>query len=643
MARASKLWLLSFCTACRLHAAPEAVPADASDDPAAQAAQTAKLPEISSQAMLETIGYLASDELAGRYTLSPEIETAAQWLAKRYEEAGLQAAGEKFIVPYALNTGANETGEQRFVVHPTRGPEQRPERVTFNPLAYSGNGRAKGQAVFVGYAASSDRGEDGAIAYDDLAGVELTGKVAIVLLEAPNQPNFGEVMDFLQARAEAFKQRAGPLVDADDRAGMEKLHQEIREQIAGALRAFMRDAKLPEDYWKPSTLMVKELDVFALMGPVMRQAREFAGPRFSKSARVSSKIERLVDAGAVAVVLVRGPRTFLSEELRQQDALPSLHPSEHGVLPDTLPLPVVQMKWKEAKRLFRLGGLRIDRAQAKIDAELSPQSKALKVEVEVEVALEPEQVEVPNVVARIPGGDLAHELVVFGAHFDHIGTSARGDCNEDVRRKDAICNGADDNASGTAMILELARAMTTSGYKPRRTLVFTSFSGEEMGLLGSEALAAAPPFERDEVVAMVNLDMVGRLKTKGLMIGGIATSSDWMPMLDAIGAQGMEVTYERSSTARSDHANFFKYDIPSLFFFTGTHSDYHRPGDHVDEINVEGLQSIGDLVRDLALELGNGAAIRWATPPENEGLVGRLPGKDESTVEKKVEAVGSAG
>jgi Zn-dependent M28 family amino/carboxypeptidase len=169
--------------------------------------------------------------------------------------------------------------------------------------------------------------------------------------------------------------------------------------------------------------------------------------------------------------------------------------------------------------------------------------------------------------------------------------------------------------------------------------VFVSFSGEEMGLLGSAALAKNPPFDRDKVVAMVNIDMIGRLKTKGLMIGGLATSKQWMPMLDEIGAKGMEVTYERSSTSRSDHANFFRYDIPSLFFFTGTHSDYHRPGDHVEEINEKGLASIGELMIELAVGLAEGAKIEWSKPPENEGLVGRLPGQDESTVEKKVEAV----
>src|SRR5690606_37049719 len=284
--------------------------------------------------------------------------------------------------------------------------------------------------------------------------------------------------------------------------------------------------------------------------------------------------------------------------------------------------------------LFKAGGLDLEKTQKKLDTKLAPASQPMRVELELETKLQDLESVAPNVLAQIPGSDLADEYVLFGAHFDHIGTDETGDCNRIERKNDGVCNGADDNASGTAMVLELARAIVASGYRPRRTLLFASFSGEEMGLLGSEALAQNFPLDPSKLVAMVNLDMVGRLSVKGLAIGGISTSAAWMPLLDAAGTKGMEVTYERSVTSRSDHANFFRLGVPVLFFFTGTHSDYHRAGDHVDKINAEGMQQIGDLVMDLALELASGTTIEWREPAEGEGLVGRLPGSDDTTIEK---------
>jgi Zn-dependent M28 family amino/carboxypeptidase len=118
--------------------------------------------------------------------------------------------------------------------------------------------------------------------------------------------------------------------------------------------------------------------------------------------------------------------------------------------------------------------------------------------------------------------------------------------------------------------------------------VFTHFAGEELGVLGSKALAEAPPFERKRVVAMLNLDMVGRLGPKGLAIGGLGSSDAWMPLLDKVGSAGIEILYEGSVATRSDHASFYRKDIPVLFFFTGVHSDYHRPGDHATRSTSRG-------------------------------------------------------
>lgn len=248
-------------------------------------------------------------------------------------------------------------------------------------------------------------------------------------------------------------------------------------------------------------------------------------------------------------------------------------------------------------------------------------------------------------LAVLEGSDLADEIVVLGAHYDHIGDETDGVFCRDPARGDesgdSICNGADDNASGSAVILEVARVLAARPEPPRRTLVFAWFAAEELGLHGSKALANeppnAPPFSDGKLAAMVNIDMVGRLGEKGLMIGGIGSSPTWMPLLDQLGNRQMPILYDRATTTRSDHASFYRNDVPVLFFFTGTHEDYHAPGDEADLINREGLNSIAGLILDLADNLAAGTEIHFAPPSsEEEGLVRALPGDNPGTVVKKV-------
>ncbi len=248
-----------------------------------------------------------------------------------------------------------------------------------------------------------------------------------------------------------------------------------------------------------------------------------------------------------------------------------------------------------------------------------------------------------NVLAVLPGTTSPEQIVVLGAHYDHIGTSSQGlMCRE--KAGDTICNGADDNASGTAMVLEVARALVDAKVRPARTIVFAHFAGEELGLHGSRALADHPPkaapFEGGTVVAMVNLDMVGRLSNdRGLAIGGVGSSDAWMPLLDEIGPHGLPIVYERAINSRSDHANFYRHKVPVLFFFTGLHDDYHQVGDHFEAINREGMAAIAQLVTEVVVTLGEGAAVPYAPPrSDDEGIVARMPGSDPSSVEKRTEA-----
>ena len=210
-----------------------------------------------------------------------------------------------------------------------------------------------------------------------------------------------------------------------------------------------------------------------------------------------------------------------------------------------------------------------------------------------------------NVIGVLPGNDpvLKDEFVIVGGHYDTTPNPPK------ARRLffDNINNGADDNASGTAMVLELfEKYASTNSHK--RTLVFILFGGEELGLLGSKHYAENPTINLDKVQLMVNLDMIGRLdEDKNVYLGGVPTAYGLDKAIKPfIESSKLNVTsYQhtasgvRSLFSRSDHYNFYKKDVPSLFFFTGIHKDYHTPRDEANLVNYEGLKLISDLAEKV--------------------------------------------
>ncbi|KIG13975.1 putative aminopeptidase [Enhygromyxa salina] len=177
---------------------------------------------------------------------------------------------------------------------------------------------------------------------------------------------------------------------------------------------------------------------------------------------------------------------------------------------------------------------------------------------------------------------------------------------------DTICNGADDNASGTAMVLAVAQAIADSGVQPRRTIVFAHFGGEELGLLGSSALVRDWPAQLGKIHSMVNLDMVGRLSELGLIISGVGTSTTW-PELVAQASEGVGSICLEASAA-SDLYSFSEAGVPSLGFYTLAHGDYHMPSDEYDTINFEGMNTIGRTVLAVTMALATGVELEPARP-----------------------------
>ena len=209
-----------------------------------------------------------------------------------------------------------------------------------------------------------------------------------------------------------------------------------------------------------------------------------------------------------------------------------------------------------------------------------------------------------NVWAELPGsGPHADETLVIGAHYDHLGYGGMGSNAPGVH---AIHPGADDNGSGTSAILEVARRLVERSKEhpfPRRIL-FISFTGEERGLLGSARYVRDPLFPLDKAIAMLNMDMVGLMKDQKLIVYGTDTAKEFPELLKTAAAPyGFNIVSQPGGFGPSDHASFYAKHLPVLHFFTGTHSDYHRPTDTAEKLNVPDMRRVADLVSDMAVAL----------------------------------------
>lgn len=210
---------------------------------------------------------------------------------------------------------------------------------------------------------------------------------------------------------------------------------------------------------------------------------------------------------------------------------------------------------------------------------------------------------VKNVIGLLPGqGRLAGQAVVVGAHYDHLGLG--GFASLDPDSVDVVHNGADDNGSGTVSVLEIARRLAARQTGNARAVVLIAFTGEELGLLGSDYYVKHPVVPIESTFAMINLDMVGRLRADRVTVFGAETAREFPALLDSLRtASGLTVAGSGDGYGRSDQSSFYAADVPVLHFFTGTHEDYHRASDDADKINVDGVARIASLASDLTWAL----------------------------------------
>lgn len=238
-----------------------------------------------------------------------------------------------------------------------------------------------------------------------------------------------------------------------------------------------------------------------------------------------------------------------------------------------------------------------------------------RLDLEGEVSFRESKIPTPITGTNVIGyhDNKAENTVIIGAHYDHLGMGGEGSL---YREGEAVHNGADDNASGVAVMLELASELQAAGYGGNNYL-FIAFSGEEMGLLGSNFFTKNATIDLTQANYMINMDMVGRLnEEKAIAVHGVGTSPIWPQAIFASNKDFALSEYE-SGVGPSDHTPFYLHDMPVLHFFTGPHRDYHRPGDDIEKLNYDGMAAIASYIKAIIKEVDNKGKLKF-TKTKNE-------------------------
>ncbi|MGD0777941.1 MAG: M20/M25/M40 family metallo-hydrolase [Candidatus Solibacter sp.] len=478
---------------------------------------------------LNEIKFLASPELRGRNTGSPELEKAAAFIERNYRQMGIKPVGKSYLQAFPVTTDAALGKANRLQF--TEGGRATTLHCPgdFVPFNFSETGALAGAVVFAGYGITAPE-----YSYDDYAGLDVKGKIVLVLRHEPQESDAKSV---------------------------------------------------------------------------------FEGTTLTQHAQFASKATNAKLHGATGVILVtdRANHPGESEQLEKFGVT---------VGPSNARIPFVQVSEARIDGWFADAGKSLDKIQADIDKDLKPQSFAFPETIRVEANLDVERAvkTVHNVDAFLPGQ--TDEYVIIGAHYDHLGLG--GQYSLAPSQTGTIHPGADDNASGTAGVMELARFFAQQA-RQKRGILFLNFAGEEQGLLGSAYYADHPLLPLAKAVAMINLDMIGRMRDNRLYVGGAASGSTLKDTLEKlIPASGLKVDYSGGpSEGSSDHTSFTAHQVPALFFFSGLHGDYHKPSDTWDKIDAPAAARLLALVAEVAQSLRDAAErpafVKLAAPAPHTG------------------------
>jgi hypothetical protein len=343
----------------------------------------------------------------------------------------------------------------------------------------------------------------------------------------------------------------------------------------------------------------KTIDVTGKILIIMRYSPSANDPMnnsFNKyeESRFKSALAR--DNKAAGIILISGPTSD------DKDNLISL--KFDNVMQST-GIPIINIKREIIEKLFKEYNLDLSQIQNDIDQNKNPNSFVLNNSTaNFEVTLEQVKARTGNVLGFIEGNDakLKNEVIVIGAHYDHLGLGTSNSLYEGKDKK--IHHGADDNASGSAGVMELAQKLSLIRDILKRSVLLMCFTGEEEGLIGSAYFVNSDLFKKYNIVTMINMDMVGRLSEDKLIIYGIKTSPNFKNICESINKKyKFNETLNPDGYGPSDQSSFYSKNIPVLFFFTGLHSDYHKPSDTYDKINSEGEAKVLKMVYDIIIDL----------------------------------------
>ena len=528
----------------------------------------------SSVRLLNMVKVLAADEMEGRGVGTRGLDMAAEYIAEQFREIGLKT--DLFDgTPFQMFTigGDPQLGPVEDNSLVIQGPKQDDAdqkkvlrvREDFEPMAIGGSGEVTAPLVFVGYGITAkDWG------YDDYANVDVQGKVVLMLRKEPQQSNAESVFNGSRTTQ----------------------HATFNSKVTNAMRhGAAAVIMVNDDYEVQQRKERLEKDWREAVAKLTEAVRQFAQQGLPGDADVKEAQKTLAELA----VRIDDMRAAAEED---QDELPGVGGA--GVASNKETIPVFFCRRNAVDQIVKQAlGIDLVTLEHKIDVGPTPQSQSLEGwTAECQSNIVRQDYRVKNVVGVLEGtGPLADETIVVGAHYDHVGFGGRGSL---ARGSKDVHNGADDNASGTAAMIELAQRLAARSAPSRRRLVFVAFAGEESGLLGSAHYVKQPPYPLEKTVLMVNLDMIGRLTDNQLTVGGTGTAEEFDALLDQLN-ESYQFALRKQPQGRgpSDHASFYRHDIPVLFLFTGLHADYHRPTDDYDKINLDGMVRVTDLVADI--------------------------------------------
>ncbi|SFI81896.1 M28 family peptidase [Planctomicrobium piriforme] len=515
--------------------------------------------------MLQDVKLLASDEYEGRGIGTQGLTKAAEYISEQFKLAGLNVTAENgdAFQEFDVNDGSR-LGEVNTLV--LNGPDGKVLNLKmdqdFRTCAFGNSGVFNAPVVFLGYGIEADD-----IGYNDFKDMDVQGKVVIIMRRTPLQSDphgpfavghgISRHAALTTKLSQAFSHGAAAVLFVNDPANGRNEKQELSEQVTKAEQQL-------EDV--ASKLVAPGADSQKLLN------------------ELSHALEHLKQ--------VRG--------IHGEHNADPLMPFGYGGTRTGQSIPCFQITQKVADEiLLSATGNDLAELETQIDQSRKPLSKLLNGWTATgETSVNIVKVPVKNVIGVLEGsGPLKEETIVIGAHFDHLGYGGEGSLLPGAKE---IHNGADDNASGTAGLLELARRLGQRKEPLPRRLVFIAFTGEERGLLGSEWYTDAPLFSLANTVAMFNMDMIGRMEDDKLVVFGTGTSERWNGVVDEFAAKSnLKISKKPEGFGPSDQSSFYAQKIPVLHLFTGTHSDYHRPSDDWDKINAPGMARIVDMLEGI--------------------------------------------